>query len=95
MPLFLFNLLELMGVEYELDVDEVNERWAAADHTDAWSQFILKQTDDTIELITRAPPSGIWRMAGDGSIAFARRETDWHTYRQRGRGLSPAHRLGG
>ena len=73
MPLFLFNLLELMGVEYELDVDEVNERWAGADHTDAWSQFILKQTDATVELITQAPPSGIWRMAGDGSIAFARR----------------------
>jgi hypothetical protein len=79
MPLFLFHLLEFMGVEYELDVDEVNQRWAGADHTDAWSQFILKQTDDTVELITQAPPSGIWRMAGDGSITFARRETDWHT----------------
>lgn len=61
-----------MGVEYELDVDEVNQRWAGADHTDAWSQFILKQTDDTVELITQAPPSGIWRMAGDGSASKGR-----------------------
>ena len=28
MPLFLFHLLEFMDVEYEIDVDELNERWA-------------------------------------------------------------------
>ena len=28
MPLFLFHLLEFMDVDYEIDVDELNERWA-------------------------------------------------------------------
>ena len=30
MPLFLFHLLEFMDVDYEIDVDELNERWAHA-----------------------------------------------------------------
>jgi biotin carboxylase len=28
MPLFLFHLLEFMDIDYEIDVDELNERWA-------------------------------------------------------------------
>jgi biotin carboxylase len=27
LPLFLFHLLEFMGVDYTVDVDEINERW--------------------------------------------------------------------
>ena len=79
MPLFLFHLLEFMDVDYEIDVDELNERWAHPGNIDDWTQFILKQTDDAVELITEAPSSGIWRMGPDGTIAFARRDTDWHT----------------
>ena len=79
MPLFLFHLLEFMDVEYRVDVDELNERWAQVHNLDEWTQFILKQTEDVTELITSAPASGIWRMDGDGSIAYARRDTDWHT----------------
>jgi biotin carboxylase len=79
MPLFLFHLLEFMDVDYELDVDELNARWARPGIIDAWTQFILKQTDDTVERITEAPTSGIWRMDAGGEIAFARRDTDWHT----------------
>lgn len=79
MPLFLFHLLEFMDVEYEIDVDELNRRWAHPGSVDEWTQFILKQTEDAVELITEAPPSGIWRMAPNGSIGYARRDTDWHT----------------
>jgi biotin carboxylase len=79
MPLFLFHLLEFMDVDYEIDVDELNRRWAHPGNIDDWTQFILKQTEDVTELITRAPASGIWRMQADGTIAFARRDTDWHT----------------
>ena len=79
MPLFLFHLLEFMDVDYEIDVDELNERWAHPGNVDEWTQFILKQTDDAVELITEAPSSGIWRMAPDGTIGYARRDTDWHT----------------
>jgi biotin carboxylase len=79
MPLFLFHLLEFMGVDYEIDVDELNARWAEPGNIDDWTQFILKQTDERVERIVAAPASGVWRMDPDASIAFARRDTDWHT----------------
>src|SRR5206468_2865990 len=70
MPLFLFHLLEYMDVEYRIDVDKLNARWAEPKNLDAWSQFILKETEDRTELITGAPATGVWRMASDGSIAY-------------------------
>jgi len=79
MPLFLFHLLEFMDVDFEFDVDELNERWAQSHNLDEWTQFILKQSEDVTEMITQAPGSGIWRMRGNGEISFARRDTDWHT----------------
>jgi biotin carboxylase len=79
MPLFLFHLLEFMDVDYEIDVDELNERWAQPASIDTWTQFILKQTEDVVETIVGAPDSGIWHMRPDGEIAFTRHETDWHT----------------
>ena len=84
MPLFLFHLLEFMDVDYELDVDELNARWSHPANIDTWTQFILKQTDPAVELITEAPASGIWRMAPDGHPAYARRDTDWHTVADEG-----------
>ena len=92
MPLFLFHLLEYMDVEYEIDVDELNTRWARAQNVDAWSQFILKQVEDDVERIVEAPPSGIWRMADNGAITYVRRDTDWHTVVERAGGLLPADR---
>jgi biotin carboxylase len=81
MPLFLFHLLEFLDADYEIDVDELNEAWAQPSAIDEWSQFILKDTADKVELITEAPPSGIWRLdpGAHGGISFVRRETDWHT----------------
>ncbi len=79
MPLFLFHLLEFMDVEYEIDVDELNDRWAHPENIDDWTQFILKQTDDRVERIVGAPISGVWHMDEDDAISYARRETDWHT----------------
>ena len=74
-PLFLFHLLEFSDVDWELDLREIERRW---EHHDRWSQLVLKQVSDDIELITEAPPSGLWRMADDGSISYLRSETDWH-----------------
>jgi biotin carboxylase len=68
-PLFLFHLLEFMDVDYEIDIEEVQSRW---NHYDYWTQLILKQTEDKVELITEAPRSGIWTMADDGTISFVR-----------------------
>ncbi len=81
MPLFLFHLLEFLDVDYEIDVDELNAGWAQPSAVDEWSQFILKDTADVIELILEAPRSGIWRLdaAALGGISFARDETDWHS----------------
>lgn len=81
MPLFLFHLLEFMDVDYEIDVEALNEAWSKPSAIDEWSQFILKDTADKVELITEAPQAGIWRLdeAAHGGIRFVRRETDWHT----------------
>jgi len=84
MPLFLFHLLEFMDVDFEFDVDELNERWAQVQNLDEWTQLILKQTDDVTELITDAPRSGIWRREAGRGIDFARRDTDWHTVADEG-----------
>jgi hypothetical protein len=77
-PLFLFHLLEYLDVEYEIDVEDINRRWAEASGDDVWSQIILKDTGDDVELLTRAPQTGIWRLAGDG-MGFARWGHDWHS----------------
>ena len=70
MPLFLFHLLEFMDVDYEIDVDELNERWAHPQNIDAWSQFILKQTEEEVGAASpSAPQSGIWRMRPTGRSA--------------------------
>jgi hypothetical protein len=78
MPLFLFHLLEYMDLDYELDVDELNERWTHPANIDEWAQLVLKQREDFVELITQAPASGRWRM-GESGPEFVRPDTDWHT----------------
>jgi biotin carboxylase len=78
MPLFLFHMLEYMDVDYEIDVDEINRRWAASSSVDVWSQIILKDTGDEVEQLTGAPRTGIWRLEPNG-IRFARWGHDWHS----------------
>jgi biotin carboxylase len=79
MPLFLFHLLEYMDVDYEIDVEDINRRWAAASSVDVWSQIILKETGDAVELLTAAPKTGVWRLEGPGEIRLARWGNDWHS----------------
>jgi hypothetical protein len=74
-PLFVFHILEWMNVDYELDVDHLNERWARQENIDGWSQLIIKHTEDTIEYVSEAPPSGIWKMFDNGHIQFDRMDT--------------------
>ena len=83
MPLFLFHLLEFMDVDYDVDVEGLNARWAKEQHVDTWSQFVLKDVDEETELITVAPATGIWRMRRDGTVEFVRRDTDWHDVRDK------------
>ncbi len=78
-PLFLFHLLEFSDVEFELDVHELNERWADPENVDSWGQLVMKHTEDSVSQITHAPPSGIWELHDDGSVEFVRRQTHRRT----------------
>lgn len=75
-PLFLFHLLEFSGVPFDFDVEELNQRWADKDNIDDWCQMVIKHTDDSIDLLTDAPKTGIWRMHEDGSVEYSR--FDYH-----------------
>jgi biotin carboxylase len=79
MPLFLFHLIEYMDVDYEIDVGDINRRWAEASSVDVWSQLILKDTGDDVELLTQTPRTGIWRLERPGEIEFTRWGHDWHS----------------
>ncbi len=75
-PLFLFHLLEFADIEFEFDVNDLNARWADPDNIDEWSQLVIKHVDDSVDLITQAPESGIWRMKPDQTLEYAR--FDYH-----------------
>lgn len=74
-PLFVFHILEWMNVDYTLNVNALNARWAKQDNIDEWSQLIIKHTEDTVEYVTEAPASGIWKMFDNGHIQFDRMDT--------------------
>ena len=73
-PIYMFHLLEFMDVEWEIDLAAVQKRWAEFDN---WSQLILKYPVDQVEMITKAPSSGIWRMNSAGKIELTRKSIDW------------------
>lgn len=73
-PLMLFHLLEFMDVDFELDIEEIQDRWA---DFGSWTQLVLKHTEDKVRMITKAPQSGIWQMQDDGHIEFIRNSIDW------------------
>ena len=77
-PLFLFHLLEFMDVDYEVDIDEINERWRELAAVDVWAQLIMKETVDSVERILAAPRTGTWHLDDDGSLRFVRVTNDWH-----------------
>jgi biotin carboxylase len=77
-PLALFHLLEWFNVEYDLDVEALNSRWADPDNIDPWGQLVIKHTADSVERITGAPRSGVWRMSDEG-MTFVRIQTHRRT----------------
>ncbi|MEX2531634.1 MAG: biotin carboxylase [Gemmatimonadota bacterium] len=86
-PLFLFHLLEWSDMDFELDVEALNARWASADNIDSWSQLVIKHTADTVEQVTHAPRSGVWEMGEDGRIHFLRVQTHRRTVEEENRGF--------
>lgn len=75
-PLFLFHLLEYSNVEFDLDVEALNNRWSDTDNIDSWSQVVIKHTEDSVDQLSHAPQSGIWQMNDDDSVSFSR--FDYH-----------------
>jgi len=71
-PLFMFHLLEFSGQPFDLNVTELNERWAQPEFIDQWSQVVIKHTQANVDIVTHAPSTGIYRMAEDGSVSFNR-----------------------
>ncbi|MFC3284974.1 biotin carboxylase [Litchfieldella rifensis] len=69
-PLFLFHLLEFSGQDFDIDIAELNDRWSHPDSIDSWSQLVIKHTDESVDLLTQAPQSGVWKMADDGGIVY-------------------------
>lgn len=77
-PLFLFHLLEFMNIDYQVDVDEINERWRELAAVDVWAQLIMKEPNDAVERILAAPPTGRYRLTEDGTLRFIGLTNDWH-----------------
>jgi hypothetical protein len=86
-PLFLFHLLEFSDVDFELDVEELNARWADPSNIDSWSQLVIKHTKDSVEYITHAPRSGVWQIRPDGHADFIRVQTHRRTVQDDSRGF--------
>jgi hypothetical protein len=78
MPLVLLHLAEYLDLDYELDVAEINDRWARTAAVDEWSQLVIKDTGTDIEHLTAAPATGVYRLDGHGGATFAARGNDWH-----------------
>ena len=75
-PLFLFHLLEFSDVDFDLDVDALNARWADPKNIDEWSQMVIKHTDKDVRYVTQAPETGIYKLDADGNMTHAR--FDYH-----------------
>ncbi len=73
-PLFLFHLLEFCGVDYDLDVDEINDRWSEAESIDSWSAMVLKSVADDVDVLEEAPASGLWRQTRSSGVRYERFE---------------------
>ena len=77
-PLFLFHLLEYLDVDFDLDVDDINERWQELAAVDLWSQMIIKETSPGVERIDTAAPTGTYVLDDRGALVFRRAALDWH-----------------
>ncbi len=77
-PLFLFHILEYMNVDFDLDVDEINERWEELASADVWSQMVMKETDDIVQRLTATPRTGQYSLDRSGALVFRRAALDWH-----------------
>lgn len=86
-PLFLFHLLEFSDVDFELDVDELNERWSDPENIDGWGQLVMKHTGNVLQVVTEAPATGVYRLRSDGTAEFVRVQTHRRTVEREDHGF--------
>jgi len=77
-PLFAFHLLEYSGIDFEIDVDEINRRWEELASEDEWSHMVIKHTSSTVERIDAAPLTGRYVIDHYGNLVYTRGDLDWH-----------------
>ena len=79
-PLFLFHLLEFLDVDYEIDVDDINRRWARgrrASTSGARSSSRTSATRSSSSPARRRRGSGGWATAAASSSRAG--GNDWHS----------------
>ncbi|MDE3129957.1 MAG: biotin carboxylase [Acidobacteriota bacterium] len=77
-PLFCFHLLEYLDVDFELDIEEINERWQELAAVDLWSQMIIKEVAPQTEQIITAAPTGRYVLDHTGTLVPTGLGLDWH-----------------
>ncbi|MCA0378355.1 MAG: ATP-grasp domain-containing protein [Actinobacteria bacterium] len=80
-PLFAFHLLEYSGIDFDLDVDEINARWEELASEDEWSHMVIKHTASTVERINAAPRTGRYVIDHYGRLVYSNPNLDWHSLR--------------
>lgn len=80
-PLFAFHLLEYSGIDFEIDVDEINDRWEELASEDEWSHMVIKHTASTVERINAAPRTGRYVIDHFGRLVYSNPNLDWHSLR--------------
>ena len=77
-PLFAFHLLEYSGIDFEIDVDEINARWEELASEDEWSHMVIKHTTNSVERIDAAPRTGRYVLDHFGNLVYSHGDLDWH-----------------
>lgn len=80
-PLFAFHLLEYSGIDFEIDMDEINQRWEELASEDEWSHMVIKHTEHTVERINAAPRTGRYVIDHYGRLVYSNASLDWHSLR--------------
>src|SRR5699024_5589424 len=75
---FAFHLLEYSGIDFDIDIKEINERWEELAAEDEWSQMVIKHVDNTVAHIDVAPPTGRYVFDYHGNFVYAHPDNDWH-----------------
>jgi hypothetical protein len=73
-PLLMFHLLEHMGIDYDINIREIQKRWR---DYDTWSHVIFKHVGEDLRILKQVPRSGIWKTTASNDVELVRRTADW------------------